>query len=152
MAHPYTDPAAFPLTNEDADFLRQRLQTDETTLQNARSGRLAIQMQLASRDRVIAALERSIETAKEALGDIPAGDHPITSQGDRMVHAGQWGNIEPAPTKAYDPPVSSGRCASCKEPLWPTADGLGVVHTYGGADCFPDRDDTTQAQLEEAAR
>ena len=88
MAHPYsTDLATFPLTSEDTDFLRQRLQADEATLQNARAGRLHLQVQLASRERVITTLERSIEQARQALGEDPPTDHPITSQGDRLVHA-----------------------------------------------------------------
>ncbi|MFI6883417.1 hypothetical protein [Streptosporangium canum] len=150
MTRPYTEPAAFPLTSEDTEFLRNRLQADEATLQNARAGRLALQVQLASRDRVITTLERSIEQARQALGEDPPTDHPITSQGDRLVHASQWGNVDPNPTRTFQTNEPVGNCAGCKEPLWQGATGL--VHAYGGADCFPEREDTTVASLAEEGR
>jgi len=71
------------------------------------------------------------------------------SQGDAGAHAAQWGNLsDPSPTgRAYESPQPIGKCSGCGEPLWQGA--TGPVHAYGGADCFPEREDTPTAQVAE---
>ncbi len=130
------------LRQEIDDLLREKNQTDHYAKQEWDTYQ-AYEMTL---NRIGAKVPPPVDPQSAPL---PA------SSVDAGSHAAQWSGVnDPSPTgRAYSSPEPVGNCsgAGCGEPLWKGANG-GLVHAYGGVECFPEREDTPKAQMTEAVQ
>lgn len=143
-----------PLTDEDAELLRYRLQRDEECLESARRSREQLAAKLASRDSVIDALEEAIHRARRLLGEdgplLPSAAHHQEMFGGPSTQV--LGEVVPSPAREElgDGQPPDGQCIHCGQPVWRVepseASPTGYTHGFG-ATCDPDSADSMVAEL-----